>query len=330
MSFITWNARGLGNQRAFRELKRLVAEKRPSILFICETKMRDFQCSWWKHVLGFSGMFVVNCDGRRGGLMLFWKEPLCVTIHSYTSGHIDSIIHHGNKKWRFNGFYGNPETQNRHLSWALLRRLSCMPEFKEYPWLVGGDFNKICFDREKLGGNPRPLSYTRAFREVLNACSLPDLHGTGEYFTWVNRRSSDDIIFERLDRLVATLGWRLLYPADRVCSLEFYHSDHRPLLLDLRGQLQSAPQPNHLVRFEQHWVTETDFKDVVRMGWNKSDQAVTFPDRIKGCKENLRKWVGNRFGKLPKQIQGKRKNLNYLRTHDRWHTSVARISELER
>lgn len=43
MSCIAWHARGLGNQRAFIELKRLVAEKRPSLFFLAETKMRDYQ-----------------------------------------------------------------------------------------------------------------------------------------------------------------------------------------------------------------------------------------------------------------------------------------------
>lgn len=74
MSCIIWNARGLGNQRAFRELKRLLAEKDPSLLFISETKMRDYQCIWWKAIFGFTGMFTVNCRGRSG--LMFGKTRL--------------------------------------------------------------------------------------------------------------------------------------------------------------------------------------------------------------------------------------------------------------
>ncbi|XP_075483594.1 uncharacterized protein LOC142523746 [Primulina tabacum] len=200
MSCITWNARGLGNQRAFHELKRLVAEKSPSLLFICETKLRDYQCGWWKEALGFVGLFVVKCEGRSGGLMLMWKASVTVSVLSFSSGHIDSTIQHGDKHWRFTGFYGNPETSTRHLFWTVLSRLSAMQELRDLPWLVGGDFNEICFDTEKWGGNPRPLSQTRAFREALDVCSLQDLHGSGEFFTWVNRRSPNNLIFERLDR----------------------------------------------------------------------------------------------------------------------------------
>ncbi|XP_075499426.1 uncharacterized protein LOC142537821 [Primulina tabacum] len=255
MSCIVWNARGLGNQWAFRELKRLVAEKDPSLLFISEYKMRDYQCRWWKNILGFFGMFTVSCQCRSGGLIILWKTPLDVTVHSYSSRHIDCMVNHFEKCWRFTGFYGNPEARNRHLSWELLRRLSGLQEFICVPWLVGGDFNEICFDREKLGGNLRPLHQTQAFRDALDECTLQDLHGSGEFFTWVNRRSSNDLIFEHLDRYVGTLEWRLLYPTARAESLEFYHSDHGPILMKLGSGTANLHPHNSMFRFETHWAT---------------------------------------------------------------------------
>ncbi|XP_075523988.1 uncharacterized protein LOC142556413 [Primulina tabacum] len=172
MSFIVWNARGLGNQRAFRELKRLDAEKDPSLLFISESKMRDYQCRWWINSLGFFGMFTVSCQGRSGGLILLWKAPLDVTVHSYSSDHIDCMVKLFEKCWRFTGFYGNPNASNIHLSWELLRRLSGIQEFIGVSWLVGGDFNEICLDQEKLGGNLRPLHQTQAFWDALDECTL--------------------------------------------------------------------------------------------------------------------------------------------------------------
>ncbi|XP_075507390.1 uncharacterized protein LOC142544216 [Primulina tabacum] len=88
-------------------------------------------------------------------------------------------------------------------------------EASGYRGTVGGDFNEICFDTEKHGGNPRPLGQTRAFREVLDISNLQDLHAEGEFFTWVNRRAHPNVIFERIDRYVATFEWRILYPAAR-------------------------------------------------------------------------------------------------------------------
>ncbi|XP_073049676.1 uncharacterized protein [Primulina eburnea] len=174
-SCISWNARRLGNQREFRELKRLAAERNPTFFFICETKMRDSNNMWWKKVLGYSGMFVVKCVGRRGGLILLWKASFEVTIYSYTSGRIDCIVQH--------------EEKNMEI----------------YELLRGGDFNEIYFDSEKIGRNIRPANQIRAYRDILDECRLHDLHGCGELFTWVNSRSSENIIFEPLDRYVETL-----------------------------------------------------------------------------------------------------------------------------
>ncbi|XP_073282346.1 uncharacterized protein [Primulina huaijiensis] len=166
--------------------------------------------------------------------MLLWRTPFEVIIHSYSSGHIDCSIQHEEKLWRFTGFYRNPDSSRRHFSWDMLQRLCSMPELCNLTWLVGGDFNEICFDREKFWGNPRPLSQTRAFRDVLDNCSLQDLYGEGEFFTWVNlTHSLDGLIFARLDRYVASFEWKLLFPASQAHSLEFFHSDHRPTFIEL-------------------------------------------------------------------------------------------------
>ncbi|XP_073137807.1 uncharacterized protein [Henckelia pumila] len=275
MSCIVWNDRGLGNQRAFRELKRLCAEKSPTLLFISETKVRTSRYKWWREVLGFTGMFGVDCNGRSGGLLIIWKEPFDVTIHFYTSGHIYSTIKHDNKLWRFTGFYGHPDYRLRNQSWMLLRRLKDQQEFQGIPWLVGGDFNEICYDSEKLGGNTKPYAQTQAFRDILYFCSLQDLHHHGEFFKWVNRRQLEEIIFECLDRYVGTYAWRMMYPAARAHSLEFYHLDHRPIIIELGSTLHLPTFKRRLFRFETHWITEPDCFEIVEKGWQKENEALS-------------------------------------------------------
>ncbi|XP_075499960.1 uncharacterized protein LOC142538530 [Primulina tabacum] len=235
MKIIVWNARGLGNPRAFRELRRLVADKTPTLLFLSETKMRESECRWWKTVLDYSGRFAIDCRGKSEGLALLWKESVDVHIKSYSMGHIDCVVKENDKEWRFTGFYGHPDSSLRHQSWELLRKLQGMTDLTNLPWLVGGDFNEICFETEKLGDGRRRPSHMQLFRDALEVCELQDINCRGEFFTWVNRRSSDSVIFERLDRFVGNLGWRLLYSAARSVSLEFYHSDHRPICLELSG-----------------------------------------------------------------------------------------------
>lgn len=136
MSCITWNARGLENPHAFRDLHRLVAERRPMLLFLCETKLNTFQCQRWKYVLNFDGHFIVDSIGSRGGFMLLWKNSIDYSIKSFSQGHIDCIIKQAQHSWRFTGFYGNPVTTLRNSSWELLRRLFSMSEFAQFPCLI--------------------------------------------------------------------------------------------------------------------------------------------------------------------------------------------------
>lgn len=57
-------------------------------------------------------------------------------------------------------------------------------------------------------------------------------HGLG---IWTNKRVGDDLIKERLDRVLCTSNWRVLYPTAVVFALPAVGSDHSPLLLDTIG-----------------------------------------------------------------------------------------------
>lgn len=108
--------------------------------------------------------------------MILWKAPFEVSIKSYSSGHIDCCVFYENSTWRFTGFYGNPVASLRDSSWELLRRLHEIHELQDLPWLIGGDFNEIFFDCEKLGGIHRSPLAMDVFRITVEDCGLQDLH----------------------------------------------------------------------------------------------------------------------------------------------------------
>ena len=98
-------------------------------------------------------MFVVPREIKGGGLVLFWKESIAVTVEGFDKNHIDVIINKNTEQeWQFTGFYGEPKTQRRIESWNLLRRLE--RKF-QIPWLCVGDFNELLRSEKKLGGNRR-------------------------------------------------------------------------------------------------------------------------------------------------------------------------------
>ena len=70
MSILSWNCRGLGNPHTVRDLCRLVKVKKPSLVFLMETKLRSVRMESIKAILGFDCVFTVDCVGRSGGLAL--------------------------------------------------------------------------------------------------------------------------------------------------------------------------------------------------------------------------------------------------------------------
>lgn len=173
----------------------------------------------------------------------------------------------------------------------------------------------------------------KAFRDSIELCNLQDLHCEGELFTWVNRRDGNHVIFERLDRFVGNLGWRLLYPTARVVSLDFYHSDHRPLWLNLsrkiiynRGRQCS---PDTILRFENCWLQNEECSNVVNYGWGVRDPAISLSDRILSCERALMDWDQGKFKKIPNLLKSKRKQLSKLRISSNWNLHGDHIRELK-
>jgi exonuclease III len=157
MIVLSWNCRGLGNPRTVRSLYRLVKEKKPTLVFLMETKVSRRKVSFLPSKLGLENMFVVDCRGKSGGLILLWKSMALVEIQNFNNNHINAVIKNSLDRvpWKLTGFYGHPEVSMRRHSWALLRHLATI---NPTPWLCLGDFNEIVSLGEKSRSTARPRS----------------------------------------------------------------------------------------------------------------------------------------------------------------------------
>lgn len=149
MNLLCWNCRGLGNHRTVWELCHLVKEKKPRILFLMETKIRQSRMQTLRSKLGLEGMFVVDPVELSGGLVLLWQESNGLTIQNYSLRHINTIFSsvEPDKCWKLTCFYGHPDRGAREESWQLLSHLR---QFSSQSWLCVGDFNKILNQSKKL------------------------------------------------------------------------------------------------------------------------------------------------------------------------------------
>ncbi|XP_075645553.1 uncharacterized protein LOC142616624 [Castanea sativa] len=173
---------------------------------------------------------VVPSVRRGGGLALLWKSSTRVDVQKYSPHHIDAIVteEQGNKKWRFTGFYGNPETNKREESYRLLEKLS---KSCDLPWVCMGDFNEIMHSGEKEGGSACPEGQMRIFYDTVNRCNLRDMGYNGPDFTWSSRLGSRGWVRERLDRAFVSTSWVSSFPRARLFHVATSASDHCMLVL---------------------------------------------------------------------------------------------------
>ncbi|KAH9671373.1 reverse transcriptase domain-containing protein [Citrus sinensis] len=74
MKLISWNVRGLRKDRTFREIKRILRELKPEIVFLCETKLSEQLMKRKASELNFQNCFAISSSGKGGGLAMMWSE----------------------------------------------------------------------------------------------------------------------------------------------------------------------------------------------------------------------------------------------------------------
>nr|XP_016461422.1 PREDICTED: uncharacterized protein LOC107784758 [Nicotiana tabacum] len=102
----------------------------------------------------------------------------------------------------------------------------------ELPWLVGGYFNVVLNEEEKIGGLLVYLPEYEDFAFCVNSCGLFDTGYKGSPFTWWNGRSNEECIFKRLDRIFVNQQFNTIFPTIEVEHLIRTRSDHAPLLMN--------------------------------------------------------------------------------------------------
>ena len=326
MNLLVWNCRGLGNLRTERELVSILRAKDPSVVFIAETWADEARLERTLSNINFDQKWVVPRTTRGGGLVLFWKNSVNLTVVESHKYYIDAIINkNGDNEWRFTGFYGEPDSSRRNEAWAKLRSLNSS---QNIPWLCAGDFNEITRQEEKIGGAFRSFNQMQRFRDVIDECGLMDLGFVGPSYTWSKHFDSGQSIWERLDRGLATNDWFLKFPGTKIHHLHCYSSDHLPLFINLSGL--ELPVKRKVFRFEEMWLSDDRCGETVEAAWSSTespDPSCAILKKIAKCEKDLTWWNSNCFGNVRRTLVEKNKllaaaELVAMRTGDNSHVRL--------
>uniref|UniRef100_A0A803QGC3 RNase H type-1 domain-containing protein n=1 Tax=Cannabis sativa TaxID=3483 RepID=A0A803QGC3_CANSA len=236
---------------------------------------------------------LVDAKGKSGGLALLWSHDYRVQIKSFTISHIDALVENNlGFTWRFTGFYGSPDPGGRVESWKLLNRLKNM---FYGAWVCGGDFNEITNSKEKQGGGPKPDYLMKNFRLAISNCLLKEIKTDDDGFTWCNGRTAN-LVFEKLDRILCNSDWNKKFKKNKVTLLNWWNSDHRPLLLQAHFENKDeafTKKWGTRFHFEQAWAETEECHKIIEEVWREADtiQPITkLTRKINRCGEKLKSW----------------------------------------
>jgi hypothetical protein len=138
------------------------------------------------------------------------------------------------------------------------------------------------------------------FRRLLNNLELKELYLNGRRYTWSNER--EQATLERLDRVLSTVDWEMIFPASLLSALSSSTSDHCPLLLNLVAPLPTGRR----FRFEAFWPKAEGFADTVSDAWSSTPAEANpfkrLAAKLAATAKALTSWNDRFIGSVKRQI----------------------------
>ncbi|GAU27881.1 hypothetical protein TSUD_159750 [Trifolium subterraneum] len=171
-------------------------------------------------------------------------------------------------------------------------------------WCVVGDFNSVrAADERRRSGELPPSAMncedSKWFNLFIQRLGLIDLPLLGRKFTWVQPNGA---CMSRLDRILVSPNWSVEWGDVKLWALPRDISDHCPIILRYQN-FDWGPKP---FRFNNHWLKNKGFKEVVAGSWNNTmvggRKGLIIKDKLKVLKGDLRRWNMEVYGGVDEKI----------------------------
>ncbi|XP_060676300.1 uncharacterized protein LOC132805404 [Ziziphus jujuba] len=229
MSILSWNCRGLEKASTVRGLLYLVGKSSLLDLFLIETKAVDSRIHKIAKNLPFDNIGTIDAHHSTGSLALLWSKELDWTV-VYKSDwiiEVEAILNNGKVVNCWFCYCPAKRTLRKDFWQELVNAVNS----GSHIWMCMGDFKDVVSQEEKSMGqlvNSKSNHYLSNFMLEMGAI---DIGYSGYSYTRCNRRWGNANIQERIDRVIASSEWRILFNQAGVVHLPPSGSDHLPIQL---------------------------------------------------------------------------------------------------
>ena len=272
MRGIFWNSRGLKDLAKRRFLAYASIEYKLDFIALSETGRGNFSLRFLSTLSGGVD-FDWHClppRGRSVGVLLGVRcESL--EVRSVVMGDFAVKFRVRSKadgfNWALVAVYGAAQPELKAEFLADLVRI-CGSE--QLPILVGGDFN-IIRRREEKNNDNFAGRWLFMFNTIIESLDLREIELSGRKFTWANALPNS--MFEKLDRVLASVEWEQKFPFVMIQALSHGNSDYTLLFVD-SGEATHLGNKNSF-SFELAWFERDGFFDLVAREWAKDSGGKT-------------------------------------------------------
>lgn len=278
MKCVTWNIRGLRDDRRRGIVGRYLREWGASVVCLQETMLATCEDRIWKSVGRgqLDGYVAINAIGRSGGVIIAWNETLFAKVEEWKGAHVVATklarLTDG-WEWMVASVYGPTIPTRREELWGELASIA--NRYRGTPMLFGGDFNVTleAMDRPDGTGGRDPGS--EQFWAFLAEEGLMEMGPADCRYTW--RSSASPTSCSRLDRFIASAELLEEFPLATVRALPRPCSDHTPIV----WQAGESDYKASYLKFDRSWLKEPGFRDDVIKWWTSPSSAQNFvPDIV--------------------------------------------------
>jgi hypothetical protein len=174
------------------------------------------------------------------------------------------------EQWKLTVVYGPCHGQDRQNFSNWLNSLQISTDEN---WTIVGDFNfyRSMDTRNRGVAN---LQDIMTFNQIISNLALQEILLKGRNYTWSNMQ--EQLLLEQLDWCFTSANWIMDYPNTLMLPLARTTSDHTPCVVQIRTSIPKV----QIFRFENFWVDQPGFTEVVQMVWNQRLEQTTVSPRF--------------------------------------------------